>query len=335
MPFFSIVIPTYNRPQCVLSRVGELLPQLGEGVELVIIDNCSPIVVETLVSENFPEVVGKVRYIRNQVNVGGNANVCRCFEVGAFDWMWILGDDDHVLPDAVANILGEISAQVSVGSLCGFNFSTGLLEYPEAKEFDNLNDYCGFSLAPEHFGNALFISSCVYQSAIARRHLSYAYQSMGSCAPQMVIVLRSILNGCLWRTSTRRIVDWQPPPQGEHWNTFYLAAGLPGLIDVPGCSRAVMDNFHGGLGTTLWRPLLKGGFQMCLFNDDYSSKYWVILFTRLRRLLRGPNRIKLEMLHLVALACWRLPGFKTLLVCVFRALRLSTPFDFKAGLNRI
>jgi glycosyltransferase involved in cell wall biosynthesis len=129
----SIVIPTSNRPKDIVERVGELLPQLVQGVDLLIIDNCSPVVVETLISENFPDTLGKITHIRNAVNIGGNANICRCFEVGDSDWIWLLGDDDSVKPDAIKMILAEIASHgEAISIIAGFNFSTGILQYLES-----------------------------------------------------------------------------------------------------------------------------------------------------------------------------------------------------------
>ena len=46
----SIVIPTYNRPEKVLLRVRELLPQLQRDTELVILDNGSDADIEHFIT---------------------------------------------------------------------------------------------------------------------------------------------------------------------------------------------------------------------------------------------------------------------------------------------
>ena len=73
---------------------------------------------------------------------------------------------------------------------------------------------------------------------------------------------------------------------------------------------------------------------MCLFNPEYGSKYWVILFNRIRPLLKGANRLKSEFLYWFAIACYRIPGFKNLSIAGFKVLRLSDSFDFNTGTNR-
>lgn len=106
----TIAIPTYGRNETLAKTIAGLLPQLGGDCRLLILDNCSPVpVVETLapVLAQWPQV--RYQIIRHRVNLGGTANILRCFELCETEWIWTLGDDDVVCADALATIRRTIS----------------------------------------------------------------------------------------------------------------------------------------------------------------------------------------------------------------------------------
>lgn len=328
MRTLSVIIPTYNRPKQILARVGELLPQLTSEIELIILDNCSPLVVQKLVCDAYPETKDQIKHIRNLANIGANANICRCFEVGSCDWLWLLGDDDIVLPNAIESILSEVKSRGSkTADFAGFHFSTSLYEYHESLEFSSLEQYCNFNFYKERFGNALFISSCVYRTKFARDYLSYAYQSISSCGPQLALALSCVARGHGWGVSEKKIVDWKPADAGDQWGIFWLAKGLPLLIEVPGCATEVIKNLHGALEKHMWNPLLKGGIHMCLFNNNYNELYWVMIFCKFRFLLQGKKKIKMYILYVFSLACYHIKGFKPFFKYLFIRTGLSDSID--------
>ena len=79
LPLLSISIPTYNRAQCL----GRLLAILHEQsandprVELIVSDNASKDGTREM-AEDFLRRGMKLRYVRNDVNVGGDENIRRC-----------------------------------------------------------------------------------------------------------------------------------------------------------------------------------------------------------------------------------------------------------------
>ena len=69
----TIAIPTFDRPGPLADTVRRLLPQLGAGERLLVMDNCSPQpAADTLreVLAAHPEAPAEVR--RHRTNVGGN-----------------------------------------------------------------------------------------------------------------------------------------------------------------------------------------------------------------------------------------------------------------------
>src|SRR6478752_9952102 len=106
----TVAIPTFDRPLRVCERIRELLPQLNGSVKLLIIDNNSPDDVENYVRIAFPDLPENVHFRRNRSNVGLAGNICRCIEYAESEWVWLLGDDDQVMPDAIAAITEALAA---------------------------------------------------------------------------------------------------------------------------------------------------------------------------------------------------------------------------------
>lgn len=108
-PLLTIAIPTYNRSDRLVRLLQHLAPQLvGEArVELLVSDNASPDETPSVL-ERFRQQGLVFRYIRNESNIGPDANFQQCFEEAAGKYVWIFGDDDLIVPDGVAAILSVL-----------------------------------------------------------------------------------------------------------------------------------------------------------------------------------------------------------------------------------
>src|SRR5215469_7631915 len=105
-PLLTIAIPTYNRSMYLAQLLEILAPQLINKplVELMISDNSSsddtPAVVKSFIAQGL-----SCRYIRNESNIGPDANFLQCFEKANGKYVWIFGDDDLIIPGGVSKIL--------------------------------------------------------------------------------------------------------------------------------------------------------------------------------------------------------------------------------------
>jgi glycosyltransferase involved in cell wall biosynthesis len=107
-PFLlTIAIPTYNRSRYLARLLESLVPQLESEprVELIISDNASPDATQETLEEYRLRGLA-FRNIRNQTNVGAEANFVQCFAEATGRYVWIVGDDDMVLPQTIESVLG-------------------------------------------------------------------------------------------------------------------------------------------------------------------------------------------------------------------------------------
>lgn len=111
-PLLSIGIPTFNRATRLRVALEALLPQTkscNEQVEVLVSDNASTDDT-ALVIEDFSRKFS-IRSSRNQNNLGPVSNMIHlATKMACGEYVWILGDDDLVAPDAVQRVLDTIRA---------------------------------------------------------------------------------------------------------------------------------------------------------------------------------------------------------------------------------
>lgn len=122
-PFWTVIIPVYNRIDYLLECLASVLMQWPgkEEMEILVVDNASTVPLFELVNSIGG---GIVRYYRNQENLGavGNHNVAIALSRG--QWIHILHDDDCVLPGFYSCLQQSIkNCPDSVGVACtGFDY---------------------------------------------------------------------------------------------------------------------------------------------------------------------------------------------------------------------
>jgi abequosyltransferase len=105
-PLLTISIPTYNRSFFLNELLSCLLDQCisNPKIELLVSDNDSsdetPSIVKAYINRGL-----EIRYLRNTTNVGADRNFLQCFEKARGKYVWIIGDDDVVIPGAIGKII--------------------------------------------------------------------------------------------------------------------------------------------------------------------------------------------------------------------------------------
>jgi len=137
-PFFSVVLPTYNRVNFLPTTIASVLNQSFESLELIIVDDGSSDDTESLV-RSFIQQDPRITYIRqlNQERGSARNNGIRC---ARGDWISFLDSDDHYLPSHLSELYTFIS-QSQDCTLVGFKAmiesETGMI-YSEACKFKSV-----------------------------------------------------------------------------------------------------------------------------------------------------------------------------------------------------
>lgn len=136
-PRLSICISTYNRADWLavnLRNWARLYPDPLSGVELLVCDNAS--------SDHTPEAVKPYlgrpdfSYHRNAHNVGMLGNLRETAHHARGEYVWIIGDDDLLMPKSIESILAALEAHPHV-PLVYLNYaSTRLEDARKIEDFD-------------------------------------------------------------------------------------------------------------------------------------------------------------------------------------------------------
>lgn len=158
-PKLTIAIPTYNRSE-KLRRTLMLVIQYSQNrnIEILVSDNASTDhtkeVVEAIQKEHT-----KIQYFRNEENLGFDGNFLNCFERATGEYVWLLSDDDYLLPGAIDSVLegckcSPICMHLNSSGIKNENplivgnarfKECGLIEYVDKNEFlEKIGIYCTF-----------------------------------------------------------------------------------------------------------------------------------------------------------------------------------------------
>ena len=102
LPSVSVCIPVYNGENYLLESINSVLGQDYPNFEILIVDNCSNDRTETIVSEINDS---RVRYVRNEKNIGSIRNFNKCIELAKGEYFLLLPHDDLLLPDSIVNFV--------------------------------------------------------------------------------------------------------------------------------------------------------------------------------------------------------------------------------------
>lgn len=107
-PLLSVGIPTCNRPAGLRRTLECVTAQTWKNLDIIVSDNASPGTATEEVVREFMARDGRIRYFRQETNIGGNANFRFVFEQGRGEfWAWA-ADDDEWDPEFVEVCLGNL-----------------------------------------------------------------------------------------------------------------------------------------------------------------------------------------------------------------------------------
>lgn len=100
-PFFSIVIPTYNREKLIIETIETVFNQTYKNFEIIVVDNASTDNSVAILSEL--EKLGKIRLIANKENIERARARNVGFKAAQGDYLTLLDSDDFMYPEALEN----------------------------------------------------------------------------------------------------------------------------------------------------------------------------------------------------------------------------------------
>lgn len=194
-PLLTIAIPTFTRANYLELNLRSLVAEartLPPGVlEVIVSDNHStdstPDVVANAIAQGLP-----IRYIRNKIDVGSDANIAQCFNEARGDYVQIMGDDDIYVAGTLSYLIDFLQkAEYGVVVLRPFGYEVDpIAEHPggdaRIDQYDQVGDFLA-AIGPY----ITFISSCVINRRVQQE--IDARQFCGSNLVQVHLVVNAAL----------------------------------------------------------------------------------------------------------------------------------------------
>lgn len=111
-PDVSILLPTYNRPEILPFTIQSILKQGFGNFELLIWDDSTNDATQSMVGQ-FPD--NRIRYHRNSRNLGLGRNLQACFDNAVGKFIYLMADDDLLLPGALNRTIEAFRRGSQVG----------------------------------------------------------------------------------------------------------------------------------------------------------------------------------------------------------------------------
>ena len=288
LPILTIAIPTFDRPNEISKRFDEILPQIRDNnkVQLLVIDNNSPVSVEYIYTEKYgANNRENVKIITNTSNVGLSANVCKCFEHAAGLWVWILGDDDAVRDNAVELLMESIAS--ASDRICCINFSSDFNLYQSEiilHTTSELERYLKDNKKRYDYpvSNLVYLSVNCYRADIFKNLIRYGYLSASTHCPHFGMVLIMLIKKqgsiCL---KTSQLVKWDANHSGKDWSKIRLISGASFLSELESLDNSCITIIKSLVNEFCPKNFVRWISKIVIGDTAVPIGYWYSFFGRL------------------------------------------------------
>ena len=74
---------------------------------------------------------GEFEFVRNQENIGADRNIEQCYTSAKTPYVWVLGDDDVILPGGLHLVLNVLEKkEIDILYVNGYSYSENYLDEP-------------------------------------------------------------------------------------------------------------------------------------------------------------------------------------------------------------
>jgi len=113
----SLCVPTFNRTRTLMASIYFIVNEIKKSefkknIELVVSDN-SIESREELIKSEYHEISNQTINFKyswnNGINIGVSENYRKCTELSLGEYIWIIGDDDFIIPDSLDKIIKSLN----------------------------------------------------------------------------------------------------------------------------------------------------------------------------------------------------------------------------------
>ncbi len=187
-PLLSILIPTFNRAECLDLNLKHLTSQVTDDllskIEVIVSDNCS--------QDNTKEILKKYErysYIKtnfNTANIGMDLNFLKLVQESTGKYCWIFGDDEVLFKDGLQKVVSLIEKHPDLGlihikphghdAISSFDAEKIVAESPTVQLFQNPQIFLkGVSFNISFITSHIFNRTCLDSGQVSNDHFVGSY----------------------------------------------------------------------------------------------------------------------------------------------------------------
>ena len=265
---FSLLIPSYNRPDLILETIDSLLRQVADRFEIVVADDASPRQAEILKVLAPYSDSGRIKVIAHSKNLGWSENRNTLVRAASNDWVILLGDDDRLKYGALQTIAQWIKKFPNADVL-GMGYD--VIDEKGCRVYT----YCSPKPVLYNIGSPGGWKELFYFDAVpmwshhpftmcTRRQvaLKFPYDRSAGIGDDTLCLFEMLNGGCTFVTINQALFEWR--------NVFRQAGNYTTLSsDVDRClnSRALI------LGTLLTRDNLTPTVSELVRTDTFLQRF--------------------------------------------------------------
>lgn len=212
-PLLTIAIPTCNRAAFLalcLKRISEELDSLNADqrklVKVYVSNNASTDHTDQVVSQYRLMKAEGFEVVCNRENIGADRNITQCYTSATTPYVWVLGDDDLILPGRLQIVLDILTKrEIDILYVNGYGYSDSYLDEPKrgrgkrgVVEYSSALDFVKRTHVMLTFITALIVRSGVNLASVSQ-------MVEGSNLTQLSWVLQLIRDGKKFAIINNRI----------------------------------------------------------------------------------------------------------------------------------
>ncbi len=231
----TVVIPTYNRKQQLLETLRSFeIQREFDRYKIIISNNCSNYDVGEWVTQNFSkEFIDIINIYNRKYNIGGDLNIASTHQLCQSKWMWLMSDDDIVMPDSLQIVLNDIHEMSEIALI---KYSIAGFPPLQDKLCNTFNEVLEAFIAPNvqaGYGQFVFMSNNVINIERVNAYIGeasfYANTSITQLIPSIFAIKK---DNSAWRISSKRITNYNDGR--STYANFYIKINFVNiqLIDI-------------------------------------------------------------------------------------------------------
>ncbi len=235
----EIMIPTYKREIECIKRILEIKRYTDDRffIQIKILNNDPDAsILDRFLRENSIICDEGLVVINNKYNLGAVPNIIKCVLESTLEYVWILGDDDTIVPNVFENFYIALKEEATVAAyffkhIGDPNCNTVI---PNIKIVGTPNELIQADIP---IGDLIFMSTTIWLGTYIRSRIWQMYRYMNTHAPLVSALLWDLGNPSgsvraeLLISNGQIVVKNRPEDARDHYSILPIAMGLGGLLN--------------------------------------------------------------------------------------------------------